>query len=133
MNLSFLTLLKKQTPLKVLVICGPPGRALQRPGCVHHHAVQHEMLHALGFHHEQVRSDHNNHVIILEENINPEERVSVLVLWYNQAYLVWLWLWREILNSALNSADLGYFAGTSSPKTGADCQPSSQNQTPMSQ
>ncbi|XP_036443123.1 high choriolytic enzyme 1-like [Colossoma macropomum] len=50
---------------------GQQALSLQRPGCVYHHVVQHEMLHALGFHHEQVRSDRNNHVIILEENIIP--------------------------------------------------------------
>ncbi|KAL6468892.1 hypothetical protein MHYP_G00224160 [Metynnis hypsauchen] len=50
---------------------GRQALSLQSPGCVHHRIVQHEVLHALGFHHEQVRSDRNNHVIILEENVIP--------------------------------------------------------------
>ncbi|KAM9825116.1 low choriolytic enzyme-like isoform X2 [Syngnathus typhle] len=43
--------------------------SLQRNGCVFKDIVQHEVLHALGFHHEQVRSDRDDHVIIKFENI----------------------------------------------------------------
>ncbi|XP_057686478.1 high choriolytic enzyme 1-like [Corythoichthys intestinalis] len=45
--------------------------SLQKRGCVHHGIVQHEVLHALGLHHEQVRSDRDEHVNILFENIMP--------------------------------------------------------------
>ncbi|KAF5892977.1 high choriolytic enzyme 1-like, partial [Clarias magur] len=45
--------------------------SLQRMGCVFHHIVQHELLHALGFHHEQARSDRDNHVRILLQNVIP--------------------------------------------------------------
>ncbi|KAM4630496.1 hatching enzyme 1.2-like [Polymixia lowei] len=45
--------------------------SLQRQGCVFFGTVQHEVLHALGFHHEQVRSDRDLHVTIKEENILP--------------------------------------------------------------
>ncbi|XP_077367559.1 low choriolytic enzyme-like [Festucalex cinctus] len=48
--------------------------SLQKNGCVNHGTVQHEVLHALGFHHEQVRSDRDNHVEIKFENINPVHR-----------------------------------------------------------
>ncbi|KAG5849135.1 hypothetical protein ANANG_G00106790 [Anguilla anguilla] len=46
--------------------------SLSRQGCVYHGIVQHEILHALGFDHEQTRSDRDKHVRILFENIIPD-------------------------------------------------------------
>uniref|UniRef100_A0A1A8FKP7 Metalloendopeptidase n=2 Tax=Nothobranchius korthausae TaxID=1143690 RepID=A0A1A8FKP7_9TELE len=43
--------------------------SLSRQGCVFHQIVQHELLHALGFNHEQTRSDRDNHVRILLQNV----------------------------------------------------------------
>uniref|UniRef100_A0A3P9DUE1 Metalloendopeptidase n=1 Tax=Maylandia zebra TaxID=106582 RepID=A0A3P9DUE1_9CICH len=45
--------------------------SLSRQGCVFHQIVQHEVLHALGFDHEQTRSDRDQHVRILLENVIP--------------------------------------------------------------
>ncbi|XP_030581006.1 high choriolytic enzyme 1-like [Archocentrus centrarchus] len=45
--------------------------SLSRQGCVFHHIVQHELLHALGFDHEQTRSDRDEHVRILLQNVIP--------------------------------------------------------------
>ncbi|XP_071777211.1 low choriolytic enzyme-like [Centroberyx gerrardi] len=45
--------------------------SLQKGGCVYRRTVQHEVLHALGFHHEQVRSDRDQHATILYQNIQP--------------------------------------------------------------
>ncbi|CAL8243251.1 unnamed protein product [Lota lota] len=43
--------------------------SLSRRGCVFTHIVQHELLHALGFDHEQTRSDRDQNVRILLENV----------------------------------------------------------------
>ncbi|XP_044210096.1 low choriolytic enzyme-like isoform X1 [Thunnus albacares] len=43
--------------------------SLSRQGCVYHQIVQHELLHALGFNHEQTRSDRDRHVRILLQNV----------------------------------------------------------------
>ncbi|XP_057191360.1 hatching enzyme 1.2-like isoform X2 [Triplophysa rosa] len=45
--------------------------SLERPGCINSRNVQHELLHALGFHHEQNRSDRDEHVKIIFKNIEP--------------------------------------------------------------
>ncbi|XP_030582082.1 high choriolytic enzyme 1-like [Archocentrus centrarchus] len=45
--------------------------SLQRNGCLYLSTVQHKVLHALGFHHEQVRSDRDQYVSILTQNILP--------------------------------------------------------------
>jgi len=42
---------------------------LQRPGCVYKSVVQHELIHALGFYHEQSRSDRDAYVDILYDNV----------------------------------------------------------------
>uniref|UniRef100_H3CFE4 Metalloendopeptidase n=1 Tax=Tetraodon nigroviridis TaxID=99883 RepID=H3CFE4_TETNG len=39
--------------------------SLDRQGCLYHSTVQHELLHALGFHHEQCRSDRDAHIRVL--------------------------------------------------------------------
>ncbi|KAL7833733.1 hypothetical protein AOLI_G00286930 [Acnodon oligacanthus] len=45
--------------------------SLNRIGCMHHGVIQHELLHALGFNHEQNRSDRDRHVQILFQNVIP--------------------------------------------------------------
>ncbi|XP_054879574.1 high choriolytic enzyme 1-like [Poeciliopsis prolifica] len=47
--------------------------SLDKDGCLSRRTIQHEVLHALGFHHEQVRSDRDQHVQILFENIKDGE------------------------------------------------------------
>ncbi|KAM9852598.1 hatching enzyme 1.2-like [Aulostomus maculatus] len=48
---------------------GKQQLSLKRNGCLYKSIVQHELLHALGFHHEQVRSDRDDYITVLFENI----------------------------------------------------------------
>ncbi|KAI5619737.1 nephrosin isoform 2 precursor, partial [Silurus asotus] len=47
--------------------------SIQINECVYLHVIQHLLLHALGFHHEQSRSDRDKHVKILYNNIRPDK------------------------------------------------------------
>lgn len=48
---------------------GPQELSLKKQGCMHHGIIQHEFIHALGFRHEQTRSDRDKHVKINWRNI----------------------------------------------------------------
>uniref|UniRef100_A0A8C6S5H9 Metalloendopeptidase n=1 Tax=Neogobius melanostomus TaxID=47308 RepID=A0A8C6S5H9_9GOBI len=56
---------------------GPQVVSLEREGCVYQSTIQHELLHALGFKHEQSRSDRDLHVRILLRNVDPQRYGSL--------------------------------------------------------
>ncbi|XP_021962010.1 astacin [Folsomia candida] len=49
---------------------------LQYNGCIHKYIVIHESIHALGYDHEQCRTDRDDYVNVLYENIIPEYRFA---------------------------------------------------------
>ncbi|XP_070296111.1 high choriolytic enzyme 2, partial [Salvelinus sp. IW2-2015] len=64
---------------------GPQPISLQSPGCMWSGIVSHELMHALGFVHEQSRSDRDRHVSIMWENIRkgqcPINTHHVSIMW----------------------------------------------------
>ncbi|KAE8296831.1 Low choriolytic enzyme [Larimichthys crocea] len=50
--------------------------SLSRQGCIYYGTVQHELLHALGFTHEQCRSDRDQHIQVLLQNIIKGEEYN---------------------------------------------------------
>ncbi|XP_040892202.1 high choriolytic enzyme 2-like [Toxotes jaculatrix] len=57
--------------------------SLRKNGCLYTDTVQHEVLHALGFHHEQVRSDRDRYVSILTQNIQSGKESNFRKVWTN--------------------------------------------------
>jgi len=53
-------------------------------GCVYKGIVQHELMHALGFWHEQSRADRDDNVQILWNNINPSMKFNFMKYTLNQ-------------------------------------------------
>ncbi|XP_056382511.1 embryonic protein UVS.2-like isoform X2 [Hyla sarda] len=52
---------------------GAQDLSLMKPGCLHWGIIQHEVLHSLGFQHEQCRSDRDKYIRINWGNINHDK------------------------------------------------------------
>ncbi|XP_027139245.1 high choriolytic enzyme 2, partial [Larimichthys crocea] len=50
--------------------------SLSRQGCIYYGTVQHELLHALGFNHEQCRSDRDQHIRVLLQNVIKDQQYN---------------------------------------------------------
>ncbi|XP_072373793.1 astacin-like metalloendopeptidase [Scyliorhinus torazame] len=57
--------------------------SLQVPQCIFFGVIQHEFLHAIGFHHEHCRSDRNKYVRIFWENVMPDLQYNFNLLQTN--------------------------------------------------
>lgn len=64
--------------------------SLNRQGCVFQQVIQHELLHALGFNHEQTRSDRDQHVRILLQNVIPGQSHSTFAQLSENRVKIWL-------------------------------------------
>ena len=51
---------------------------LTPPGCMEEEHITHEVLHSLGFYHEQNRPDRDQHVRIIEESIMEYKKGDVI-------------------------------------------------------
>uniref|UniRef100_A0A672YQY1 Metalloendopeptidase n=1 Tax=Sphaeramia orbicularis TaxID=375764 RepID=A0A672YQY1_9TELE len=58
--------------------------SLDRQGCLYHSTVQHELLHALGFNHEQCRSDRDQHIRVLWQNIQRGHQLTEYLTFSNK-------------------------------------------------
>lgn len=69
--------------------------SLARSGCLYHGTVQHELLHALGFNHEQTRSDRDKHIKVLLQNVQSGNGNIIFLTGINRevGFQVTSWPW----------------------------------------
>lgn len=58
------------------MIGGPQLVNLEIPGCVYHHTAMHEVIHALGFYHQQSAINRDDYVEIQWENIEEDHKYN---------------------------------------------------------
>jgi len=57
-----------------LINAGGQEVSLQANGCIYHGTILHELMHAVGFWHEQSRSDRDDYLNVYLDNVEPNQR-----------------------------------------------------------
>ncbi|XP_069481448.1 embryonic protein UVS.2-like [Ambystoma mexicanum] len=55
---------------------GPQDVSLLKSRCLHHGVIQHELVHSLGFEHEQCRSDRDRYIRVIWRNIGQHKEMN---------------------------------------------------------
>lgn len=69
-----------------VVNSGSQDLSIQIPSCVHHSVALHELLHALGFAHEQTRPDRDTYVRVYYENIQAGLKNYICAFFFGKQF-----------------------------------------------
>ncbi|XP_061433549.1 uncharacterized protein LOC133359160 isoform X3 [Lethenteron reissneri] len=86
------------------------------PGKVTKGVVLHEFMHALGFHHEHCRSDRDDHVFVLSDNVKPEWKCQMVKMESNPQDLSAPYDYNSILHYSMTAGSVDERNPTIIPK-----------------